>query len=184
MRNGRATLVPRIALAKVGPAPKNCIVTNKPLQHCMSSTFFGQRPLSCVTGYVNTNLSCSWLGFNLVVFSTCCCDWLFPARCIWLGAFPQGAFSICIKQVSETLFIQLKPQCNALQWFNLLSLCWLSQSHLWCETYSSISATLGIPQRGLDTQHIRIYWDIWVFEYFNADFCQTSEPFEKGVNLI
>ena len=75
-------LVPRIALAKVGPAPKNCIVTNKLLQGCMSSTFFGQRPLSCVTGYVNTNLSCSWLGFNLVVFSTCCCDWLFPARCI------------------------------------------------------------------------------------------------------
>ena len=41
------------------------IMTREHCGDCMSSTFFGQRPLFCVTGHVNTNLSCFWLASNL-----------------------------------------------------------------------------------------------------------------------
>ena len=85
MRNGRATLLcQELHLQGRGP-PKKSIVTNKPLRRCMSSTFFGQRPLSCVTGYVNTDLSCFWLGFDLAVLLAFSCMHL-------IGGFSPGGF--------------------------------------------------------------------------------------------
>ena len=79
--------------------------------------------------------------------------WLAFSRMHLIGGFSPGGF-FHLHQTSK--WDALHPtkttmQCIAMIQLVVLLLVWLlSQSHLWCETYSSISATLGIPQRGLE----------------------------------
>ena len=92
MRNGLAT-------SSCRESYKGCqlgilIMTREHCGGCMSSTFFGQRPLFCVTGHVNTNLSCFWLASNLG--SVWWIYWLFLHAFDWV-LFPRGLL-ICTRR--------------------------------------------------------------------------------------
>ena len=92
MRNGLAT-------SSCRESCKGCqlgilIMTREHCGGCMSSTFFGQRPLFCVTGHVNTNLSCFWLASNLG--SVWWIYWLFLHAFDWV-LFPRGLL-ICTRR--------------------------------------------------------------------------------------
>ena len=94
MRIGCATLVLRIALAKKKElCPKLfCGKQTTAMLHVVNLGW--TKAPFCVTGYVNTNLSCLWLGFDLAVIG-------FLTHAFDLLLFPQGAFSICITQVGR-----------------------------------------------------------------------------------
>ena len=108
MRIGCATLVLRIALAKEKAPPQKLFCGKQPLQCCMSSTLVGQRPLFAS----QVMLTLIFLAYGWDSTSLLLAFWRMHLICFFS---PQGAFSICITQVSKALFIKLKPQ-----WSNFL----------------------------------------------------------------
>ena len=85
MRIGCATLVLRIALAKEKAPPKKlfCGKQTTAMLHVVNLGW--TKAPFCVTGYVNTNLSCLWLGFDLAVIG-------FLTHAFDLFLFPRGLF--------------------------------------------------------------------------------------------
>ena len=103
MRIGCATLVLRIALAKEKGAPKKlfCGKQTTAMLHVINLGW--TKAPFCVTGYVNTDLSCLWLGFDLAVIG-------FLTHAFDLLLFPPGGFFHLHHTSRETIFIKLKPQ--------------------------------------------------------------------------